>query len=259
MVGQLGSRHWLVVCTYRDGQVVAASQLSDLASVPERCTHDNGIVAVLLVVVVDALDGLDTGVLLGGIFALVGGLEPVKDAADERRDEEGTGLGTGDGLNQREHQGQVAVDLVLRLEDVSGLDALPGGSDLDQDAVAGNADRLVHLAGLVVCLPDWVTGEAVLRYLDDVQGLVDGDLGIVGETGIDLSRHLSGDDLENLLAELDEETVEGGVDLLVEGLALLLAVLDGGIDQRGIFGLLGGGQNQGRVGGGILRLVLADS
>ena len=37
-----------------------------------------------------------------------------------------------------------------------------------------------------------------------------------------------------------------------------LAVLNGDIDQLGIFGLLGGGKNEGGVCGGILGLVFAD-
>jgi hypothetical protein len=39
---------------------------------------------------------------------------------------------------------------------------------------------------------------------------------------------------------------------------VLLAVGDGGIDEGGILGLLGSRKDQGRVGGSILRLVLAD-
>lgn len=37
-----------------------------------------------------------------------------------------------------------------------------------------------------------------------------------------------------------------------------LAVFNSNVDQLGIFGLLGGGKNEGGVGGGILRLVFAD-
>lgn len=129
----------------RDGQVVTARQLGDLARVAERGTHDDGLVAELLVVVEDGLDGLDTGVLLGGVVALVGVLEPVEDTAHEGGDQEGTGLGGGDGLDEREHQGQVAVDLVLGLQDVGSLDTLPGGGDLDQDAVLGDTLLLVQL------------------------------------------------------------------------------------------------------------------
>lgn len=95
-------------------------------------------------------------------------------------------------------------------------------------------------------------------YLDDVQGLVDRSLGIEREAGIDLGGDLAGDDVEDLTAELNQEMVESGVDLLVESVALLLAGLDGGLDQIGVLGLLGSGQEEGGVGGGILGLVLAD-
>jgi hypothetical protein len=94
---------------------------------------------VLLVVVEDVLDGLDTGVLLGGVVALVGSLVPVENAADEGGDQEGTGLGGGNGLDQGEEEGQVAVDAVLGLQDVGGLDTLPGRGDLDEDTVLGDA------------------------------------------------------------------------------------------------------------------------
>jgi hypothetical protein len=39
---------------------------------------------------------------------------------------------------------------------------------------------------------------------------------------------------------------------------MFLAVGDGSVNELGVLGLLGSGKNQGRVGGGILRLVLAD-
>ena len=95
-------------------------------------------------------------------------------------------------------------------------------------------------------------------HLDDVKGLVDRGLGVEGEAGVNLGGDLAGDDLEDLLAELDEETVEGALDLSVDVAALLLGVVDGHIHELGVLGLLGGGQDQGRVGGGILRLVLAN-
>ena len=95
-------------------------------------------------------------------------------------------------------------------------------------------------------------------YVDDAEGLVDGGLGAEGEAGVDLSGDLAGDDLQDLLAELDEETVEGGIDLGVDIAALVLGVLNGNIDELGVLGLLGGSEDQGRVGGGILGLVLGD-
>jgi hypothetical protein len=131
--------------TCRDGQVVDTGKLGDLADVAERGTHDDGVVAELLVVVVDGLDGGDTGVLLLGVVLLGRGLEPVEDAADEGGDEVGTGLGGTDGLGQGEEEGQVGVDAVVALEDLGGLDALPGGGDLDEDAVLGDALLLVEL------------------------------------------------------------------------------------------------------------------
>lgn len=91
-----------------------------------------------------------------------------------------------------------------------------------------------------------------------MKSLVNRGLGVEGETSINLSRDLAGDDLQDLLAELNEETVKSGVDLLVDGAALILARSDGGVDEAGVFGLLGSSQNQGGVGGGILGLVLAD-
>lgn len=96
-------------------------------------------------------------------------------------------------------------------------------------------------------------------YLNDRESLVNGGLGVEGQLGVDLGGDLAGDDLENLLAELNKQTVDGGIDLLVNGLALGLAVGNGSVDESGILGLLGSSQDQGGVGGGILGLVLADS
>lgn len=92
-----------------------------------------------------------------------------------------------------------------------------------------------------------------------MQGLVDRRLGVEREPGINLCRDLTGDNLQDLLAELNQQTVESGVDLLVQSVALVLTTSNGSIDQAGVFGLLGGGKDQGGVGGGVLRLVLANS
>src|SRR5579883_3268995 len=70
------------------------------------------------------------------------GLEvPVKDAADERRDQEYARVGAGRRLHEREEQREIAVNL-LALEHLRRADALEGRCDLDQDAIAGNAARL---------------------------------------------------------------------------------------------------------------------
>jgi hypothetical protein len=53
-----------------------------------------------------------------------------------------------------------------------------------------------------------------------VKSLVDRGLGVEGEASIDFGGNLSGDDGENLLSELNEKTVKGGVDLLIDSAAL---------------------------------------
>ena len=97
-----------------------------------------------------------------------------------------------------------------------------------------------------------------ITYVDNAESLLDGDVLVEGEAGVDLSGDLAGDDLQDLGTELDEQVVEGDVDLLSDVLAVLLAVGDSLVDELGVLGLLGGGEDEGRVGGGILRLVLAN-
>lgn len=57
---------------------------------------------------------------------------------------------------------------------------------------------------------------------------------------------------------MDKEVVKSGIDLVLDAAALGLAVLDGSVDELGVLGLLGSGEDQGGVGGGILRVVLGD-
>jgi hypothetical protein len=97
-----------------------------------------------------------------------------------------------------------------------------------------------------------------LLYVNDVKGLVDGALGGEREGSINFGGNLAGDNGQDLLAELDQEAVEGGINLLLNGGSVLLAVCHSHIHQLGVFGLLGGGEDEGRVGGGILWLVLAN-
>lgn len=59
-----------------------------------------------------------------------------------------------------------------------------------------------------------------------MQSLVDRGLGVEGESGVDLGGDLTGDDLENLLAELYKEVVEGVVDLLLRGTRSSLGLLN---------------------------------
>jgi hypothetical protein len=63
----------------------------------------------------------------------------------------------------REHKGQVAVDAVLRLQDLSGLDALPRRGNLDEDAVLGDANLLVELRWSVsACVHAWYMHTSIM-------------------------------------------------------------------------------------------------
>ena len=140
----------------RNGQIITTRQLRDLADIPETRAHDNGLVAEFLVVVEDLLHGFDARVVLFGVVLLGVGFVPVQNAADEGGDEEGAGFGGGDGLDEREHEGQVAVDAVLALQLVGGLDAFPGRRELDQDAGFVDAFLFVELDGMLtaIAVPD---------------------------------------------------------------------------------------------------------
>jgi hypothetical protein len=146
---------------------------------------------------------------------------------------------------------------VLGLQLVCGLDTLPGRGELDENAGLVNAGLLVELELLLVHCA-FVRMRAVPAYVDNTEGLLDGDLLVKGETGVDLGGDLAGDNLQDLATELDEQVVEGDVDLLVDLLAVLLAIGDSIVDELGVLGLLGGGEDEGGVGGGVLRLVLAN-
>ena len=100
--------------------------------------------------------------------------------------------------------------------------------------------------------------ERAWTYIDDVESLVDRGLGVERESSIDLGGDLAGDDLQDLGAELNEEVVESRFDLGIEVTTLPLGLSDGVVDQGRILGLLGGGEDEGGVGGGILGLVLAN-
>ena len=100
--------------------------------------------------------------------------------------------------------------------------------------------------------------ERAWTYIDDVESLVDRGLGVERESSIDLGGDLAGDDLQDLGAELNEEVVESRFDLGIEVTTLRLGLSNGVVDQGRILGLLGSGEDEGGVGGGILRLVLAN-
>jgi hypothetical protein len=91
-----------------------------------------------------------------------------------------------------------------------------------------------------------------------MQCLINASLGIEAEAGIHLRGDLSRHNLQDLRAELDEQVVERRVDLIVNVLAVRLAICNSLVNQLCVFGLLGGGEDERGVGRGILRLVLVD-
>ena len=97
-------------------------------------------------------------------------------------------------------------------------------------------------------------GRCLRAYFDDVESFVDGGFHVEGKSCVDFCRYFSGDNLQDLLSEFDEEAVEGCVNLLVHVFALrwlvfqlaigfrltnvVLAILDSNIHQLGILRLL---------------------
>ena len=206
-----------------DGQVVAAGKLERLSGRTEAGTHDDSLVAVSLVVRVDPLDREDTRVLVG-LIGVALGLVEVKNSANEGRDKGDVGLSASNSLGKTEEERQVAVDVVVTLELAGSLDTLPSGGNLDQDALPLDANRLVKC--------------------DKVLGLGNSSLLVERKTGVNLGRDTARDDLEDLRAELDEETVSSVGDLLLLVTALLLGVLDGNVNQTGVLLLLDGSEDK---------------
>lgn len=144
------TKHSRIGETDRDSQVVTSSQLSNFTNVSEASSHHNGLVPELLVVIEDLLNALDTRVFLGAVVLFVCCLVPVQDTSNKRRDEESTSLGCRNGLGQREHESQVAVHTVLRLQYMGCLDTFPCRSELDQDTRLVNANVFVELKNVSI-------------------------------------------------------------------------------------------------------------
>lgn len=96
-------------------------------------------------------------------------------------------------------------------------------------------------------------------HLNNVEGLVNRGLLIEGKLGVNLCGNLARNNLQDLLAELDKEVIQCSIDLLVNGASFLLSVLNGLVDELCVLLLLGGCEDEGWVGSGVLRLVLSDS
>ena len=94
--------------------------------------HHLSRVAVLFEVVEDLGDRHHTGIFRAGIAITAGiFLVPIEDPADKGRDQGHIGFCAGRSLGETEQQGQIAMN-AFAFQLLSGLNALPGGGDLDQ-------------------------------------------------------------------------------------------------------------------------------
>ena len=88
-----------------DGQQVRSREPNDLIHVAEARSHDLGLVTVFLVVVVNARDRGNAGILVRwDLLAAPLLLIPVVNAADEGRDQGYSGFGASNGLSEAEKQ-----------------------------------------------------------------------------------------------------------------------------------------------------------
>ena len=91
-----------------------------------------------------------------------------------------------------------------------------------------------------------------------MQRLLNASLDIKAHPRIHLCRHLARHNLENFATELYQQVIESGVDLLIDIIAVLLAIVARFIDQLRILGLLRCGEDERWVRRGILGFVFAD-
>lgn len=130
------------------------------------------------------------------------------------------------------------MNVVIPLQLPGGLNSFPSGSDLDQHSVPVNS--LSFVQG------------------DDLLGLGDSGLLVIRQGSVDLGGNSTRDDLEDLLSKLDEQSVHGVGDLVIDGTSLLLGPFDGRVDELGVGRLVDGGEDEGGVGGSVLGLVDGD-
>lgn len=199
---------------------------------PPRRRHADGIVPVLAIVAVHLLDGQDSWIGHRRI-SLPPTLRrmPVLDPAGKWTDEVRSSLGRGGGLEEAEHQGDVALDSLL-LQYLASTDSLPRARNLDEEAVGADAQLLVH-------------GH-------DAPGPLDGGVGVVRKADVHLGRNPTfRDDVANFLPEVDGQPVDGKIDRLGRlGTSVGHAQLLLGVRHR----LL----HQGLVAGVAVRAGLAD-
>ena len=116
-------------------------------------------------------------------------------------------------LVEAEEQGDVAAD-ALGLEDLGGLDALPGGRDLDEDPVLahplsgpkGNLRKRRPASG-AASFRRWSRFHLLFVEGNDLVGLGDGSFCVEGKASIDLGTDISRNYFGDLSAEGNSESV----------------------------------------------------
>ena len=228
-LGQLFQQRW------RDGQAVTASQFENFTNVTEAGAHHYGFITVLLVVLVDFADGNHARIFCRRVLFLIGvGFVPVEDTTNERRNQEDARFGASTSLSEGEQQGQVAVDAFF-FQLLSGANALPGGSQLDQNTIVADA--------------------RVVIQLDDALSFGDRRFGVVGETCIHFGGDTARDQFQDFETNVHRQLIGSIKDLLRAIAALATSPGHSVINQLTVLRDLSRAEDQGRVGGGILRLI----
>ena len=83
-------------------------------------------------------------------------------------------------------------------------------------------------------------------------------MSIEREASVNFGGDSARNNFQDLVAEFDEESIKCSINLLIEVLAFVLAVLDGDVYEFGVFGLFRCSEDERGVSGGILGLVFAD-
>jgi len=112
--------------------------------IAERGTHDNGFIAVLLVIIENHLNRLNTRIFIAFIGLSCSLLVPIKNlfgmevhlisrpnkmhthTANEGRDQSNTSLSASNSLTETKKESKVAMNIFIPLQFTSGLDTLPG-------------------------------------------------------------------------------------------------------------------------------------
>jgi hypothetical protein len=111
------------------------------------------------------------------------------------------------------------MNAMFRLQLLGSLNSFPRTRNLNQDATLIDSKFLVQF--------------------NDVQCFFNSCLSVEGETGIDFSGNSARDYLKDFFAELNEKTVESGVNLIVDIAAFGFTIFACFVDDFGVSRLFG--------------------